>query len=167
MSSRRSRLFLSLRLFFWANVLTFFALVGWFLYLRAQRSKLIEVVERQLAFNIRLSSDLAFANHIITNSFFSAASSFASNVLLTASNSSSAALSPSSPSSNPISPAKDIDLPPVAFNSYFTVDGVPYIRVRNTCFRQGDLLLGFPIQAISPDVVLYRDRFYKVDEVSK
>lgn len=167
MSSRRSRLFLSLRLFFWANVITFAVLVGWFFYLRSQRSRLIEVVERQLAFNLRLSSDLAYANDIITNRFFSAASSFASNVLLTASNSSAATVSPSSLSGNLPSMAKDSELPPVQFNSYFTVNDIPYIRVRNTSFRQGDLLLGYPIQAISPDVVIYRDKFYKVDEVSK
>lgn len=164
MSSRRSKLFLSLRLLFWSNIVLFVVLVSWFFYLRYQRSSLVEVVERQLAFNIRLCSDLSVANDMITNRFFNAASSFASNVL----SSSVAALpsSPSLPSSLSDSP-KEIDPPPVSFNSYFTVDGVPYIRVRNTSFRQGDLLLGYPIQAISPDVVLYRDRFYKVDEVSR
>lgn len=164
MSSRRSKLFLSLRLFFWSNLALFVVLVFWFFYLRLQRSSLVEVVERQLAFNIRLCSELSVANDMITNRFFNAASSFASNVLFSSSSVLPASPSPSSPL--PDSP-KEIELPPVAFNSYFTVDGVPYIRVRNTCFRQGDLLLGFPIQAISPDVVQYRDKFYKVDEVSK
>ena len=81
MSSRRSQLFISLRLFFWADVALFIVLVSWFIYLRYQRSKLLEVVERQLAFNIRLSSDLACANDILTNKYFNVASDFVSNVV--------------------------------------------------------------------------------------
>lgn len=144
----------------------FIVLVSWFFYLRYQRSSLISVVERQLAFNIRLSSDLAYAHDIITNRFFNAASSFVSNLV-----SSSVSSLPSSPvaplvpdaSSSPL----PVELPPVTFSGYFEIDRVPYIRVRNTSFRQGDLLLGYPIQAISPDVVQYRDKFYKVEDLPK
>ena len=167
MSSRRSRLFLSLRLFFWGDVVLFLVLVFWFFWLRSQRSNLLSVVERQLAFNIRLSSDLSYANNVITNYYFNAASSFVSNLVSVSSlhralPSSSAAAGSSSPSSSP-----NVELPPITFSGYFEINSIPYIRVRNTSFRQGDLLLGYPIQAISPDVVQYRDKFFKVEDLPK
>lgn len=164
MSSRRSQLFTSLRLFFWADVFLFLVLVSWFVYLRYQRSKLLEVVERQLAFNIRLSSDLSYANDLITNKYFNAASEFVSNVVC---NVVSPSLSSSAPSavSVSVSDQKDIDLPPLTFSNYFEVNGVSYIRLRNMNLKRGDFVLGYPIEDISPDVVQYRGKFFKVDEV--
>lgn len=164
MSSRRSRLFLALRLFFWANVFTFFVLVGWFFYLRSQRSRLIEVVERQLAFNILLSSDLAYANNLLTNKYFSAASSFVSNLVVSVAPSIGL---PVVSNSIPLSAASSDDLPPLTFRSYFEVDGVPHIRLRNQNLKRGDFVLGFPLEDISPDVVKYRGKYFKVEETSK
>lgn len=164
MSSRRSRLFLALRLFFWANVFTFFVLVGWFFYLRSQRSRLIEVVERQLAFNIRLSSDLAYANNLLTNKYFSAASSFVSNLVVSVAP--SMGLSVVS-NSIPLSAASPDEFPPLTFSSYFEVDGVPHIRLRNQNLKRGDFVLGYPLEDISPDVVKYRGKYFKVEETSK
>ena len=164
MSSRRSQLFTSLRLLFWADVVLFVVLVSWFVYLRYQRSKLLEVVERQLAFNLRLSSDLAYANDIITNRYFNVASEFVSNIVChvvspSISSSTAAVVSGS------VSDQKDTELPPLSFSNYFEVNGVSYIRLRNMNLKRGDFVLGYPIEDISPDVVQYRGKFFKVDQV--
>lgn len=164
MSSRRSRLFQALRLFFWADVALFLVLVSWFFYLRHQRNNIIEVVERQLAFNIRLSSDLAFANNLLTNKYFSAASSFVSNLVVSVAPTMGL---PVVSNSIPLSAASPEDLPPLTFSSYFEVDGVPYIRLRNQNLKRGDFVLGYPIEDISPDVVKYRGKFFKVDQNEK
>lgn len=161
MSSRRSRLFKTLRVWFFSNLILSFFLVSWFLYIRSDRSKLVKVVEQQLAFNIRLSSDLAFANNLLTNKYFCAASSFVSNVVSSYvspsfSNSYSVAAFPSSNSS-------EVDFPPLSFHGYFEIDRVPYICIRNQRFRRGDIVLGYPIEDISPDVVKYRGKFFKVE----
>ena len=171
MSSRRSQLFTSLRLFFWADVVLFVVLVSWFVYLRYQRSKLLDVVERQLAFNLRLSSDLAYANDILTNKYFNVASDFVSNIVC---NVVSSSLSPSFFSAASVAPVsgssddqKDIDLPPLTFSNYFEVNGVSYIRLRNMNLKRGDFVLGYPIEDISPDVVQYRGKFFKVEDVKQ
>ena len=163
MSFRRSKLFNYLRVCFFVNAFLFLCLFVWWIYLYRQRSRLLDVVERQFTHNIKLAADLAFANDLLTNRVFSAASSFVSNFAFSVSRPSSAFSSPAPNVLNSPSP----DLPPVTFTGYFSIDGIPYIRVRNTSFRQGDLLLGYPIQAISPDVVLYRDKFFKVAEEVK
>lgn len=161
MSSRRSKLFLSLRLFFWADVVLFVVLVSWFFYLRHHRSRLLEIVERQLAFNVRLSNDLAYANNLITNTFYSAASSFVSNVLV----SSSSVASPSSPFSLPGNiPQSSDDIPPLTFSRYFEVDGIPYVHLRNQRLKRGDFVLGYPLEDISADVVKYRGKYFKLDQ---
>lgn len=168
MSSRRSKLFNYLRVFFFCDLLLFLVVVLFWFWMRRDRSRLLDTVERQLAINLVLSSDLSQAYNYISNIYFRTTMDFSTNILqrfsfLAVSNntivSSSSLNLPSS-----VSPSID-ELPPVTFSGYFEIDRVPYIRVRNTSFRQGDLLLGYPIQAISPDVVQYRDKFYKVDEV--
>lgn len=165
MSSRRSRLFQALRLFFWADVVLFLVLVAWFIYLRYQRNNIIEVVERQLAFNIRLSSDLAYANNLLTNKYFSAASSFVSNLVVSVAPSMGLLVVSNSV---PLSAASSPDeLPPLSFSCYFEVDGVPYIRLRNQNLKRGDFVLGYPLEDISPDVVKYRGKYFKVEEISK
>lgn len=164
MSSRRSRLFQALRLFFWADVALFLVLVAWFFYLRYQRNNIIEVVERQLAFNIRLSSDLAYANNLLTNKYFSAASSFVSNLVVSVAPSMGLPVVSNSVS---LSVASSDDLPPLTFSNYFEVDGVPYIRLRNQNLKRGDFVLGYPLEDISPDVVKYRGKYFKVEDISK
>lgn len=170
MTSRRSRLFKYLRFWFFSNLVLFVVLVSWFVYLRVQRSRLLDVVERQLAYNLKLSADLALANDILTNRYFSVASDFASNVLSSAASminheSSSVSSSVSSSLSSPSSPVDD--LPPLAFSHYFEVDNIPYIKIRNSSYRRGDIVLGYPIEDISPDVVKYRGKFFKVDQNEK
>ena len=166
MSSRRSRLFNYLRIWFFSNLVLFLVLVSWFFYLRHQRSSLLDLVERQLAYNIRLSSDFARANYVLTNGYFSAASSFASNVLVSAASkfahsSSSLSVGLSSPSSP--SPASD-EIPSLSFSRYFEVNGIPYVRLRNQYLKRGDFVLGYPIEDISPDFVKYRGKYMKVAE---
>lgn len=170
MSSRRSKLFNYLRVFFFCDLFLFFAVVSFWFWFRSDRSRLLDTVERQLALNLVLSSDLSTAYNYISNVYLRASLAFSSNVFSRATSLASSSVSsfPSPPSSSSASSANPSqpDLPPVSFRHYFEADGVPYIRVRNTSFRQGDLLLGYPIQAISPDVVMYRDKFFKVEEDS-
>lgn len=165
MSSRRSRLFNYLRIWFFSNLVLFLVLVFWFFYLRSQRSSLLDLVERQLAYNLRLSSDLARANDVLTNGYFSAASSFASNVLVSAASKFahvSPSLSVGLPSSSAF--ASSDDVPPLSFSRYFEVNGIPYIRLRNQYLKRGDFVLGYPIEDISPDFVKYRGKYMKVAE---
>lgn len=164
MSSRRSRLFNYLRIWFFSNLALFLVLVFWFFYLRHQRSSLLDLVERQLAYNLRLSSDLDRANYVLTNFYFSVASSFASNVLLSAA-SKFVNVSPSLySSSSPSAAAVSDDVPPLSFSRYFEVDGIPHIRLRNQYLKRGDFVLGYPIEDISPDFVKYRGKYMKVAE---
>lgn len=171
MSSRRSKLFNYLRVFFFCDLLLFLVVVFFWIWIRRDRSRLLDTVERQLAINLVLSSDLSNAYNYISNVFFKVSLNFSSNVVSRYSQISSLTNSfPSTsflPSSSSIASISDsaMDLPPVHFRHYFEVDGVPYIRVRNSSFRQGDYLLGYPIQAISPDVVQYRDKFYQVEDL--
>lgn len=174
MSSRRSKLFNYLRVFFFCDLLLFLVVVSFWFWIRRDRSKLLDTVERQLAINLALSSDLSQAYYYISNVYFRTTFDFSTNMAFICSRSfvsnhvysSSSSLNsfPSNPSSLS---STTVDLPPVTFSGYFEINSVPYIRVRNTSFRQGDLLLGYPIQAISPDVVQYRDKFYKVEDISK
>lgn len=164
MSSRRSRLFNYLRIWFFSNLFLFIVLVSWFFYLRHQRSSLLDLVERQLAYNLRLSADLARANDVLTNGYFSAASSFASNVLVSAvSKFSNVSPSPAVGLSSPSSAVSD-EVPLLSFSRYFEVNGIPYIRLRNQYLKRGDFVLGYPIEDISPDFVKYRGKYMKVAE---
>lgn len=113
--------------------------------------------------NADLLSKLSYSVNYITNDIFSVTSSFASNVLLTAASpgspfSASASVKSSAPDKS-ISP----DIPPLSFSHYCEIDGTPHIYVRRKIYKVGDMLLGFPVQHISPDVVQYRDKFFKVD----
>lgn len=169
MSSRRSTLFQTLRLCFIANVVFSAVLVFYFVYLRSQRSKLLEVVERQLSYNLVLSRDLAHANFIITNHFFSAASSFVSNLVSSSLvNSPSVSVAPSLVSSlsasDPVSPP---ELPDLSFHHFWEFGGKPYVKLREKVYTIGDIVLGYPIEDISPDVVVYRGKYYKVAENEK
>lgn len=131
------------------------------------RIKTLEDSCRRLSvLNIDLLSKLSYSVDFITNDIFSVSSSFATNVLSSAylishstSSFSSASNSVSSASSSVEKPPQ---LPPLVFSGFFEVDDVPYIHVRNKVYKEGDLLLGHPVQLISPDVVQYRDSFFKV-----
>lgn len=169
-TSRRSQLFRYLRLSFFLNLILFFSVVSFWFYTRWQRSKIVEVSERLFAHNLSLAANLSLAQDIITNHVFAYSRSFASNVWSSAygyvvSNSVlSSASSLSLDSSSSSLPSFEIDLPPLDFSGYFEIDGIPYIRLRNSFYKKGDFILGYPIEDISPDVVQYRGKFFKVVE---
>lgn len=169
MSSRRSKLFNYLRVCFFVNlILTIFIFAFWFW----QRSRLSDhkaAIATLSALNIKLSADLKLAHLTLTNQYFNFASSYTSNILVNVV-SKKISISQGETLPNPLfsrpfeKPNETVsqDLPPVVFNSYFEVHGVPHIKVRNKIYQEGDLLLGYPVQLISPDVVQYRDKFFKV-----
>ena len=168
-TSRRSQLLRYLRLSFFTNLILFFAVLCFWFYTRWQRSKIVEVSERLFAHNLSLAANLSLAHDVITNRVFAYSRSFASNVWVSAycyvvSNSflSSSSLSPDS--SLPSQPSSEIELPPLDFSGYFEIDGIPHIRLRNTFYKKCDFVLGYPIEDISPDVVQYRGKFFKVVE---
>ena len=162
MSSRRSKLFNYLRFCFFANLVLFLSVLSFWIWLRSSRSELVSVVNRQLAYNLKLSSDLALANDILTNRYFNAASFFVSNIV-------SGVSLPSSVSNSVLlsSVSSPDDVPPLTFSNYFEINGVPYIRLRNQNLKRGDFVLGYPVEDISPDVVKYRGKYFKVEEFSK
>lgn len=157
--SRRTRLFNYLRFCLVFNAVFFVCLVFFFFRVKSSKSRLIEIVEKQFAHNLYLSAELSRAQGFITNVYYSASVDFASNVIY---NASSLVSSPAAtPAAGSSSPTPD-ELPDLSFSNYFEVDSVPYIRLRNFSYRKGDFVLGYPIEDISPDVVKYRGRFYKV-----
>ena len=167
MSSRRSKLFSYLRVFFFLDFFLLVAVFSFWLYVRHSRSSLIELVEKQFAHNLALSAELYNAYYFITNRYISASASFASNVLGVA----VASIPPSRVSSSalnssqlPGSISTPPDLPPIQFNGYYEVNSVPFIRVRGKHYKVGDILLGYPVEGISPDVVEYRGKYWKVDQ---
>lgn len=166
MSIRRSKLFNYLRLLFFSNLALSFFVFGFWFYTRSKSSDYKQTISNLSAINIRLSADLRLAHNILTNRFFNYASAFASNVVVSSRSTLPQSLQ-SLPAldSNPL-PSRnnksDVELPPIEFVGYFEIDGRPFIKVRNKIFAQGDYLLGYPIQQISPDVVQYRDKFFKV-----
>ena len=162
MSSRRLKLFNYLRVCFFANLVCFVLVVSFFVWQLHRRSSLESLVRRQFNHNIMVVSALCQANDIITNSYFRAASSFASNILVSASSFCTSSV-PSSVSSSAALSSSD-SLPDLSFHSFFLVDGIPYICIRNQKYKRGDFVLGYPIEDISPDVVKYRGKFYKVSE---
>ena len=165
----RQRLFVTLRLGVLVNIvvaLLFFASV---LYNRSRVRGLEDSVIALSLRNSDLSSRLELALFTLTNDYFRAAgafvASYTSRVDSTFSNlaRSSTLFSPAdSPSLSPSD-----DLPPLAFSHYFEVDNIPYIKIRNSSYRRGDIVLGYPIEDISPDVVKYRGKFFKVDQNEK
>ena len=165
MSSRRSKLFNYLRFCFFTNLILFLCVLCFWFWLRSSRSELVSVVNRQLAYNLKLSSDLALANDILTNRYFSVASSFVSNLVVSVAP--SMGLPVVSNSVTLSAASSPDDLPPLTFSNYFEVDGVPYIRLRNQNLKRGDFVLGYPLEDISPDVVKYMGKYFKVEEISK
>lgn len=166
MSSRRSILFNYLRICFFANFVCFVLVVSFFFWQLHRRSSLESLVRRQFNHNVMVVSALCQANDILTNTYFRAASSFASNVLVNASafcsSNVSSSVSAAGVSSSGVS-SSDL-LPDLSFHGFFLVDGIPYISIRNQRYKRGDFVLGYPIEDISPDVVKYRGKFYKVTE---
>ena len=164
----RRNLFIFFKISFFSNVVLSFFVLLCFLYHRKHISDLHSAVTVLTVYNSKLQNDLNRSIDYITNEFYSASSSFASNCLVNSSVRVSslplpASFSPSVSSSNSVS----VLTPDLTFSGYFENNGTPYIRLRNKYYKLGDLVLGYPITAISPDVVEYRDRFYKVKEDSK
>lgn len=168
----RRNLFIFFKISFFSNaVLSFFVLLC-FLYHRKHISDLRSAVTVLTVYNSKLQNDLNRSIDYITNEFYSASSAFASNCLVNSSSRVSSLplqtpfssdLRPGVSSSNSVAAVT----PDLTFSGYFENNGVPYIRLRNKYYKLGDLVLGYPITAISPDVVEYRDRFYKVKDDSK
>lgn len=165
--SRRSRLFKFLRCCFFCNVLLFFAVVGFFFYVRSQRSRLVELSEKLFAHNLALSVELSSSRDFITNRVYRSSYEFASNVWLAASAyvvsnsvvSSSVSLNSSSSSAAAGLPS---DIPSLSFHSFFSVNDVPYVYLGSRVYKVGDVVLGYPIEDICPDFVKYRGSFIKV-----
>lgn len=157
----RSRLFKSLRAGVVLNCICSCLFVCAILFHRSSISSLRSSLDSERLRNADLVTRLNIALKAITNDVFAAAGAFvqsySTNLYL---------LSSPAPSRFPgfagVSNVVD-ELPPISFSGFFEVDGCPYIRVRNKYFGEGDLLLGHPVQLISPDVVKYRNKFYKVE----
>lgn len=161
----RQRLFVTLRLGVVVNIfcsLLFFASV---LYNRSRVRGLEDSVIALSLRNSDLSSRLELALFTLTNDYFRAAGAFVASHTSRIDRISSPAPSILAPSA--LSLPSSEDLPPLAFSHYFEIDNVPYIKIRNSSYRRGDLVLGFPIEDISPDVVKYRGKYFKVEEISK
>lgn len=173
MSSKipRYSLYNFFRLSFFLNGFVSLLLVVLIFYHRSRIKTLESAVTVLTAYNSTLNHDLNKSINYITNEYFTAASSFASNVLHSASFSLSPAAFPSSVASSLIATngisSSVPELPSFTFSGYFENNGVPYICLRHKYYKPGDILLGYPITAISPDVVEYRDKFYKVVESAK
>lgn len=163
----KSSLFKSLRLFFWSNVAFALVFSCCLFYYRSRVKSLENSVRFLAASSVALLSSYSSSVDFLTNQYFRASSAFASNVLVTAFGSST-----NSASSSPFLPVVIDDPPsadslPIQFNGYFEINGHSYIRVRSKYYKVGDMLLGFPIVSISPDVVEYRGRYWKVDQDSE
>lgn len=159
----RQRLFVTLRLGVVVNIvcsLLFFASV---LYNRSRVRGLEDSVIALSLRNSDLSSRLELALFTLTNDYFRVAGAFVASYTSRVDRISSPAPSILAPSA-PSLPSSD-DIPPLTFSNYFEVDGVSYIRLRNQNLKRGDLVLGYPLEDISPDVVKYRGKYFKVEEV--
>ena len=167
----RRQLFIFFKISFFLNVfLSLFILAAVF-YHRKHINDLRSAVTVLTVYNSTLQKDLNRSIDYITNEFYSASSAFASNCLVNSSLRVSSLPLQSSFSSDlrPCISSNSVAVvtPDLTFSGYFENNGTPYIRLRNKYYKLGDLVLGYPITAISPDVVEYRDRFYKVKEESK
>lgn len=166
----RSRLFKSLRFGVVLNCICAALFVASIIYNRSSVSLLRRSLDAERLRNADLVTRLNIAIRTITNDVFVAAGAFACSVTnninqLSPPATSKFAVSAASPSS---SFDRDRDLPPLDFHHYMEIDGVPYIYLGRKYYREGDMLLGYPVQLISPDVVQYRDKFYKVvQEIQK
>ena len=162
----RSRLFKSLRLGVILNLCCSLLFVAAIFFNRSTVSELRRSLDLERLRVVDLSSRLNLAIRAITNDVFIAAGAFACSITNNIHQISSPAL-PRLPANVVSNVNSFVELPPLSFSSYFEVDGVPYIKLRNKFYKLGDCVLGYPITAISPDVVEYRDRFYKVESETK
>lgn len=160
-SSIRKSLYNSFRVSFAVNLLVFLSFVFAVFYYKKRVNILESSLARLMVDNSRLSLEVERSIYSMTNTFSLAAASFVSNSL-------SRSVLPSS-SSSPFSrsdvvsrSSDELKLPPFDFWGYCEADGVSFIRLGNKLFKSGDLLLGYPLQDITPDVVQYRDNFFKV-----
>lgn len=164
----RRNLFFFFKISFYSNVvLSLFVFLAFF-YHRKHISDLRSAVTVLTVYNSTLQRDLNRSIDYITNEFYSASSAFASNCLVNSSLRVPSLPLPASFSSS-VSSSNSVAVvtPDLTFSGYFENNGIPYIRLRNKYYKLGDFVLGYPITAISPDVVEYRDRFYKVKDDSK
>ena len=174
MSNLRHRrsLFFFFKTSFILNVVLSLSVFVLIFYHRSYIDRLKDSITLLTVYNSSLQRDLNRSISYITNEFYSASSSFASNVWSGVKipslplNLPSGGFS-SSPSNVVASTPEAPVLPDLSFSGYFEINGTPYIRLRNKYYKLGDIVLGYPITAISPDVVEYRDRFYKVKEDSQ
>lgn len=160
----RSRLFKSLRFGVVLNCICSALFIASIIYNRSSVSLLRHSLDIERLRNADLVTRLNIAIRTITNDVFIAAGAFACSVTnninqLSLPAPSKIAVSAASPSP---SPDRDQNFPPLDFHHYMEIDGVPYIYLGRKYYREGDMLLGYPVQLISPDVVQYRDKFYKV-----
>jgi len=163
-SSIRKSLYNSFRVALFVNVLVFVTFVFAVFYYKKRVNILEHSLSRLLADNSRLSFDVERSIYSMTNTFTLAAASFVSNrfSVLPPSDLLSSSLSRSDASSR--SPDNVPPMPPFDFWGYCEIDNIPYIRLGRKWFKKGDILLGYPIEDISPDVVQYRENFFKVLE---
>lgn len=156
------------RLSFFLNVCLSVFVLCLALYHRSHINNLKSAITVLTAYNSTLDYDLRRSLNFITNEYFSAASSFASNVLASgsvrAAVPSAASFSPASVVSNAF---ESVQLPSLRFHTYFEVNNVPCCYLKRRVYRAGDLLLGYPITEISPDAVEYRGQFFPIEELQK
>lgn len=157
------------RLSFFLNVCLSVFVICLVFYHRSHINNLKSAITVLTAYNSTLDNDFRRSINFITNEYFSAASSFASNVLFSASVSSSPAfLSPPAASLGSSSPlVTNTPLPSLRFHTYFEANNVPCCYLKRRVYRAGDLLLGYPITEISPDAVEYRGQFFPIEEINK
>lgn len=166
----RSKLFKVLRLFFFTNLAFSLSLLVVAFYQRRRVSTLEDSVRFLARVNVSLQNSFEHSLHILTNDYFNVSSSFVSNLVSSSSSllSSSAPFSPSAPSVKSFDSSQEkAELPPFDFHSYGECDGRPFIMLGRKTYFEGDTVLGFPIQFISPSVVVYREKYYKVGDIEK
>lgn len=156
------------RLSFFLNVALSLLVLCFAIYHRSHINNLKSAITVLTAYNSTLDNDLRRSLNFITNEYFSAASSFASNVLASGSVPSAipsaASFSPASLASNAV---VSVQLPSLRFHTYFEVNNVPCCYLKRRVYRAGDLLLGYPITEISPDAVEYRGQFFPIEELKQ
>lgn len=156
------------RLSFFLNVCLSVFVFCLVLYHRSHINNLKSAITVLTAYNSTLDNDLRRSLNFITNEYFSAASSFASNILVTGSFRAAVPSAASFPSALVASNAvESVQLPSLRFHTYFEVNNVPCCYLKRRVYRAGDLLLGYPITEISPDAVEYRGQFYPIEELQK
>lgn len=161
----RQRLFVTLRLGVLVNIVVAILFFASVLYNRSRVRGLEDSVIALSLRNSDLSSRLELALFTLTNDYFRAAGAFVASYTSRVDRISSPA--PSILASSSAFPPSSEDLPPLSFSHYMEIDNIPYIHLRNRHYRCGDIVLGYPIEDISPDVVKYRGKYFKVDHNEK